>query len=152
MSIKFQYNGYLVECETPDEAVAIMNRSGKTPTPVASQTNRVKATRGAVGQERYRSFINDLSDNLKKVVIAIGSHAQISMDEVAKVVGAKNNMALSAWITTAVREAQKRDIEPEQLWEKTGQRGSVKFTATPTLRTAVEGSREPRLSAVKQTA
>jgi hypothetical protein len=152
MSIKFQYNGYLVECETPDEAVAIMSRGGKTPTAVASKPNRVKTTRGAIGQDRYRSFINDLSDNLKKVVIAIGSHTQIPMDELTKIAGAKDNMGLSAWITTAVREAKKRDIEPEQLWEKRGVKGSIKFTPTTALRTAVESLREPRISAVKQTA
>jgi hypothetical protein len=152
MSIKFQYHGYLVECDTPDEADALMNRGGKTPAPVATKSNPVKPIRGAVGQERYRSFINDLSDNLKKVVIAIGSHAQIPMDEVTKIVGAKNNMVLSAWITTAAREAQKRGIEPQQLWEKRGVKGSVKFVPTPPLRTAVEGLREPKLSAVKQTA
>ena len=81
MSIKFQFNGYLVECETPDEAVAIMNRGGKAPAPVATKPTRVKPSRGAIGQEIYRSFINDLSDNLEKGEIAIGSHAQIPMDE-----------------------------------------------------------------------
>ncbi|HTU42673.1 MAG TPA: hypothetical protein VMF10_13265 [Candidatus Aquilonibacter sp.] len=152
MPIKFQYNGYLVECDTPDEAKALMNGSAKTPSAGAKPITRGKPIQASVGQERYQAFINSLSDNLKKVVIAIGSHAQISMDEARKIVGAENNMGLSAWITTAGREAKKRDIQPEQLWEKTGPRGSVKFIPTPALRTAVEGLRDNKISAVKQTA
>ena len=59
-------------------------------------------------------------------------------------------MVLSAWITTAAREAQKRGIEPQQLWEKRGVKGSVKFAATPALRTAVEGLRDTKISAVSR--
>jgi hypothetical protein len=152
MPIKFQYNGYLVECDTPEEAKALMNGGVKTPSAGPKPITRGKPIQASVGQERYRTFINGLSDNLKKVVIAIGSHAQISMDEVTKIVGANSNMGLSAWITTAVREAHKRDIQLEQLWEKTGPRGSVKFTPTPALRAVVEGLRDTKISAVRQTA
>jgi hypothetical protein len=105
-----------------------------------------------VGQDRYRNLVNELSENPKKVVTAIGSHPEISMGELAKIVGASNNQSLSAWMTTVGNEAKKRDIQPEQLWKKTGPRGNVKFTPTPALRTAVEGLRDSKISAVKQTA
>jgi hypothetical protein len=152
MSIKFQYNGYSVECDTPDEARALMNSGPKTASAGVKHVARAKPIPTSVGHERYRTFINGLSDNVKQVVIAIGSRSQVAMDEVAKIVGAKNNMQLSAWITTAGIQAKKHDIQSEQLWEKTGARGNVKYAPTAALRAAVEALRDPKISAVKQTA
>jgi hypothetical protein len=152
MSIKFQYNGNPVDCDTPDEFIAIMGRGGKNPAPVTTKSNRVKPIRGNVGQDRYRDFIGDLSQNFRKVVMAIGSHAEISMDQVTKTVEAKGNMSLSAWITGAMRTAKRHDIQPEQLWKKTGERGSAKYTPTKELRAAVDSLRDTKISAVKQTA
>jgi hypothetical protein len=152
MSIKFQYRGYSVECDTPDEAKSLMNDDGKTHAPNAKQSDRAKPAPATVGQDGCRRFISGLSEHPKKVVTAIGSHPQISIEELAKAVGAANNQILSAWITTAMMEAKKHDIQPQQLWEKTGERRSAKFAATPALRTAVEGLRDTKISAVRQTA
>jgi transposase-like protein len=151
MSIKFQYKGYSVECDTPDEAKALINEDRKTAA-TAQQSNRAKPAQATVGQDRYRTFINDLSEHPKKVVTSIGSSPKMSLNELAKAVGAANNQILSAWMTTAMMEAKRRDIQPQQLWGKSGPRGSVTITPTPALRAAVESSRENKISAVKQTA
>jgi hypothetical protein len=153
MSIKFQYGGNPVEVDTAEEFFAIVNANGKTANPVASKPNRTKPSRVVIGQDRYRSFISDLADDPKKVVMAIGSHSEISMNELAKAVGAESNQQLSAWITIAGNNtAKKHGIEPQQLWEKKGPRGNVKFTPTHALRSAVEALRDNKISAVKQTA
>jgi hypothetical protein len=152
MSIKFQYNGYLVECDTPDEARALMKESVQAPTAGARQINRVTPNQPTVGQERYRSYLNDLSEHPRKVVITIAGQVQISMDDLAKAVGTDNNMSLSSWITTALRMAQKHGIQAEQLWKKEGSRGTAKFMPTPAFRAAVESLRDSKISAVKQTA
>ncbi len=152
MSIKFQYKGCPVEVDTTEEFFAIMNSNSKAHDPVAAKPDRTKPARIAPGQDRYRSFVTDLSQNPKKVATAIGSHSEILMSEVAKIVGAENNQQLSAWMTTVTLEAKKCGITLPQLWAREGPRGKVKITPTPALRAAVEGLREPKLSAVKQTA
>jgi hypothetical protein len=152
MPIKFQYHGYLVECDTPDEAKALMNGGVQTSSAGVKPITRGKSIQASVGQERYRTFINDLSDHPRKVVTTIGGHTEISLSELAKIVGAANNMVLSAWMTNVMKEAKKHDIQPEQLWEKKGPPRKVKLTPAPGLRAAAEGLRDTKSSAVKQTA
>jgi hypothetical protein len=153
--IRVNYQNVVLECDTADDAIAVARKlasgNGKAahaPTPITEFSSSGKPST----QDQFQSFMDDLTEIQKKVVMEIGAQPQIPAAQLNRALGFESNMVLSGHVTNIGRRAERSGIQVDQLWKRVGTKDTLEYASTPRLRAALQGMREAKTSAVKQTA
>jgi hypothetical protein len=122
MAIKILHDGYVYECETPQEAADLthaLDGAGLARQPkLPPQTSGPKgdANRESIASKDLQKMWAELTQPAKKILIALrDSETGLDTDELAKAIGAADAQHIKFSTKTISAVAKRHDIAPERV-------------------------------------